>query len=157
MQNIKLPDESSLSADHVSCTFLSSQARLLLLPPVSTRFCVEMWVTRDLLPRPFKPQSCWAALRGPFQAVWQEPQEERLTVTPLLLPAVISNCSGGMGEGHFSLCEPLHGSTILYFSLGALWRKEPAFQYCILIFLHKQKGNILGIFYLIDFSETKYL
>lgn len=77
----------------------------------------QVWVTHGLPPEPFKPQLSWAALRDLFQAAWQEPQEERLTVTHLFLPAVISNCSGGKGEGYFSLCEPLHGSTTLDFPL----------------------------------------
>lgn len=131
--------ESSLNADYASCTFLSSQARLLLLSPASTRFWVQVFPTGRCgsltifhhSPLNFScPGQPWGI---PFR---QSDRNLRRRDCHTLAP---SSC-------HFKLrwwkgwrlSFPLWTTSWvnnLGFSPGALWRKEPAFQYHSLIFL----------------------
>lgn len=62
----------------------------------------------------------------------------------VLLPAVLSHCSGRKGQGHFPLCEPFHRSAAVHFPLVHLGGRSPPFSTLPLFSYHKQRRIIHG-------------
>lgn len=119
--------------------------------------------TTDLMAQPL-----WAA-RGVSCRQPARHHRRRLPAChTVLLPAALSHCSGGKGEGHFPLCEPFHRSAAVDFPLVHLGGRSQPFSTLPLFSYHKQRRIILmafkgwfirqtGIFYCVDFTLREYL